>query len=65
LYDGNLRALDANGKVILNDVPSDDYIQYFNEGVEKWSYLKFPYLKDLGKEKGWNRVGPFSTIKCL
>ena len=62
LYDGNLRALDANGKVILNDVPNDDYLQYFNEGVEKWSYLKFPYLKELGKEKGWNRVGPLARI---
>lgn len=62
LYDGNLRALDANGKVILNDVPNDDYLKYFNEGVEKWSYLKFPYLKELGKEKGWNRVGPLARI---
>ena len=52
LYDGNLRALDANGKIILNDVSNNDYIHHFNEGVEKWSYLKFPYLKDLGKEKG-------------
>ncbi len=62
LYDGNLRALDTNGKVILNDVPNDDYLHYFNEGVEKWSYLKFPYLKKLGKEKGWNRVGPLARI---
>lgn len=62
LYDGHLRALDANGKVILNDIPNDDYIKYFNEGVEKWSYLKFPYLKELGKEKGWNRVGPLARI---
>ncbi len=62
LYDGNLRAMDSNGKVILNDVPNDDYMQYFNEGVEKWTYLKFPYLKDLGKEKGWNRVGPLARI---
>lgn len=62
LYDGNLRALDANGKVILNDVPNNDYIQYFNEGVEKWSYLKFPYLKELGKDIGWNRVGPLARI---
>ncbi|TGV02155.1 Ni/Fe hydrogenase subunit alpha [Flavivirga rizhaonensis] len=62
LYDGNLRALDANGKVTLNDVPNDDYIQYFNEGVEKWSYLKFPYLKEIGKENGWNRVGPLARI---
>ena len=62
LYNGNLRALDANGKVILNDISNNDYIQYFNEGVEKWSYLKFPYLKELGKDKGWNRVGPLARI---
>ncbi|MFH4964043.1 Ni/Fe hydrogenase subunit alpha [Gaetbulibacter sp. M235] len=62
LYNGNLRALDANGKVTLNDVPNNDYIHYFNEGVEKWSYLKFPYLKELGKDKGWNRVGPLARI---
>ena len=62
LYDGNLRAMDSNGMVTLNDVPNDDYIQYFNEGVEKWSYLKFPYLKDLGKTNGWNRVGPLARI---
>lgn len=62
LYDGNLRALDANGKVTLNDIPSEDYIHHFYEGVEKWSYLKFPYLKELGKEKGWNRVGPLARI---
>jgi NAD-reducing hydrogenase large subunit len=62
LYDGNLRAMDSNGAVTLNDVPNDDYLQYFNEGVEKWSYLKFPYLKDLGKTNGWNRVGPLARI---
>lgn len=62
LYDGNLRALDAYGKVILNDVPDVEYINHFTEGVEKWSYLKFPYLKDIGKEKGWNRVGPLARI---
>ena len=66
LYDGNLRALDANGKVILNDVPNDDYLQYFNEGVEKWSYLKFPYLKHLGKDKGWTASWSTSTLdECL
>ena len=62
LYDGNLRALDATGKVTLNDVPNDDYLNYFKEGVEKWSYLKFPYLTHIGKEHGWNRVGPLARI---
>ena len=62
LYDGNLRAIDANGTKTLDDIPDDDYADYFYEGVEKWSYLKFPYLKHLGREKGWNRVGPLARI---
>ena len=62
LYDGNLRAIDAQGNITLNDVPSDDYNQYFYEEAKRWTYLKFPYLKHLGKEKGWNRVGPLARI---
>jgi NAD-reducing hydrogenase large subunit len=62
LYDGNLRATDAEGNVTLKDIPSEDYIHHFYEGVEKWSYLKFPYLKELGRDKGWNRVGPLARI---
>ncbi|RUA09419.1 MAG: Ni/Fe hydrogenase subunit alpha [Flavobacteriia bacterium] len=62
LYDGNLRAIDPFGNITLDDIPADDYQQYFYEGVEKWSYLKFPYLKHLGREKGWNRVGPLARI---
>ncbi len=62
LYDGNLRATDAFGNITLDDVPNDDYNQHFYESVEKWSYLKFPYLKHLGRENGWNRVGPLARI---
>lgn len=62
LYDGYLRAIDADGNKTLDDIESDDYQNYFYEGVEKWSYLKFPYLKHLGKDKGWNRVGPLARL---
>jgi len=62
LYDGNLRAIDAEGNTTLDDVPSDDYNRHFYESVEKWTYLKFPYLKNIGKEKGWNRVGPLARM---
>lgn len=62
LYHGNLRAKDANGQITLNDIPTNDYIHNFNEGVEKWSYMKFPYLKDLGQNRGWNRVGPLARV---
>lgn len=62
LYDGYLRAIDSEGNKTLDDIESDNYQDYFYEGVEKWSYLKFPYLKHLGKEKGWNRVGPLARL---
>jgi NAD-reducing hydrogenase large subunit len=62
LYDGRLRAIDSHGNITLNDVPSDDYLKYFIEGVEKWSYMKFPYLKNLGRNNGWNRVGPLARL---
>ena len=62
LYDGKLRAIDSRGEITLNDVPSDDYLKYFVEGVEKWSYMKFPYLRHLGRQNGWNRVGPMARL---
>jgi NAD-reducing hydrogenase large subunit len=62
LYNGRLRAINPTGKLVLPDVKSDDYIHYFNEGVEPWSYMKFPYLKHLGRAKGWNRVGPLARV---
>ena len=62
LYHGRLRAIDSNGLRTLADVPTDVYAKYFTEDVEKWSYMKFPYLKHLGREKGWNRVGPLARM---
>ncbi len=62
LYDGYLRATDSEGNVTLDDIANEDYVEHFYEGVEKWTYLKFPYLKHLGREKGWNRVGPLARM---
>ncbi len=62
LYDGHLRAIDAEGNRTLDDIEDEEYQHYFYEGVEKWSYLKFPYLKHLGRERGWNRVGPLARL---
>lgn len=62
LYHGRLRAIDAQGNPTLRDIPDDHYRRYFSEGVERWTYLKFPYLTHLGREKGWNRVGPLSRV---
>jgi len=60
LYDGKLRAIDSEGNITLDDISTDLYEEYFSEAVAQWSYMKFPYLKKIGREKGWNRVGPLA-----
>lgn len=62
LYHGVLRAVDADGRKILNDVDYQEYDSYIEEEVRRWSYMKFPYLKELGKDKGWYRVGPLARL---
>jgi NAD-reducing hydrogenase large subunit len=62
LYHGVLRAVDAEGKKILHDIDYQDYDQYIEEEVRNWSYMKFPYLKEYGKEYGWYRVGPLARL---
>jgi len=62
LYDGRMRAIDSSGEITLNDVHSNNYLKYFGEGVEKWSYMKFPFLRHLGRNTGWNRVGPLARM---
>ncbi len=62
LYHGVLRAIDENGNVILHDVDYQEYYKYIDEEVRSWSYMKFPYLKELGKDKGWYTVGPLARM---
>lgn len=62
LYHGKLRAVDADGNRILDDVDYHDYLQYIAEGVKSWTYMKFPYLLHLGPDKGWYRVGPLARM---
>jgi NAD-reducing hydrogenase large subunit len=62
LYHGVLRAVDSNGKKILHDVDYQDYLKYIDEEVRSWSYMKFPYLREIGKENGWYTVGPLARM---
>ena len=62
LYHGVLRAVDSEGKKILDDVDYQDYLKYVGEEVRSWSYMKFPYLKSLGKKDGWYTVGPLGRL---
>ncbi len=62
LYHGNLRAIDAGGKKIFDQVNYNSYRDYIAEEVRDWSYMKFPFIKSLGTEKGWYRVGPLARV---
>jgi NAD-reducing hydrogenase large subunit len=62
LYHGVLRAVDHEGKKILHDIDPQDYLNYIDEEVRSWSYMKFPYLKQYGKEEGWYTVGPLARL---
>lgn len=65
LYHGVLRAVDTEGNKILHDVDYQEYVNYIEEEVRTWSYMKFPYLKDIGKENGWYRVGPLARLNTV
>ena len=42
-----------------------DYQEYRDcliEEVRDWSYMKFPFIKSLGPENGWYRVGPLARV---
>ncbi|MCB1161358.1 MAG: Ni/Fe hydrogenase subunit alpha [Candidatus Krumholzibacteriia bacterium] len=62
LYHGKLRAVTADGEVIIDQVDPQDYLDAIAEEVRPWSYMKFPFLKALGPEEGWYRVGPLARI---
>jgi NAD-reducing hydrogenase large subunit len=62
LYDGVLRAVDPKGRKIVDGVNCQRYLEVVSEEVRPWSYMKFPFLKALGPESGWYRVGPLARI---
>ncbi len=47
LYDGKIRVVDPNGKEFLH-YDASCYASHIAERVETWTYLKFPYLKEIG-----------------
>ncbi|MDP7635084.1 MAG: Ni/Fe hydrogenase subunit alpha [Candidatus Latescibacteria bacterium] len=62
IYDGGLRARTAEGEPIFNHVDNQVYDQYLQEEVRSWSYMKFPFIKSIGPEHGWYRVGPLARV---
>jgi len=64
IYHGGLRAIDADGKKIFDHVDYLQFPEYLAEEVRNWSYMKFPFIRSLGPEKGWYRVGPLARINA-
>ncbi len=62
LYHGNIRAIDKDGNKIIDQVDPRDYHKVITEEVRPWSYMKFPFLNELGPENGWYRVGPLARV---
>ncbi|MGB7598344.1 MAG: Ni/Fe hydrogenase subunit alpha [Gallionella sp.] len=62
LYHGGLRARAASGAKIFDQFDYRGYQQIIREEVRPWSYMKFPYLIELGKQQGWYRVGPLARV---
>lgn len=63
LYHGKLRGRDKSGDLLFDGVDYQHYDQLIEEEVKDWSYMKFPFLKSMGRSKGWYRVGPLSRVQ--
>lgn len=61
MYDGNVRMKDKEGNLYA-EFPCTDYLDYMAEHVKPYSWLKFPYIKDLGYPDGVYRVCPLSRL---
>jgi len=69
-YDGKVRVVDPNGKEFVKFGPSE-YLNIIEEHVEPWTYVKMPYLKEIGwkgltagPESGIYRVGPLGRLNA-
>jgi F420-non-reducing hydrogenase large subunit len=45
-YDGKLKVVDPEGKTYAR-FDASEYLQHLAEHIEPWTYLKFPYLKNV------------------
>ncbi|OIP14362.1 MAG: Ni/Fe hydrogenase subunit alpha [Comamonadaceae bacterium CG2_30_59_20] len=63
LYDGVLRVRDEDGHILFDQIDDQRYLELIEEEVRPWSYMKFPYLRSLGAQLGWYRVGPLARVQ--
>jgi F420-non-reducing hydrogenase large subunit len=63
-YDGPAKIIDKSGSTV-HEFAASDYLDYIEEKVQPWSYLKFPYLKQIGFPEGNYRVGPLARLNVV
>ncbi len=64
IYDGTLRFITPDGKK-LHDFAPKDYAQYIAEDAMPYTTVKYPFIKELGPEKGNYRVGPLARLNVV
>jgi F420-non-reducing hydrogenase large subunit len=69
-YDGKIRVVTPEGKEFAKWAPAD-YLNHIEEHVEPWTYVKLPYLKEIGwkgfvdgPESGIFRVAPLGRLNA-
>lgn len=69
-YDGKVRVVDPQGNEFVKYAPNE-YLDHIVERVEPWTYLKFPYLKNVGwkgmvegMDSGVYRASPLSRLNA-
>lgn len=69
-YDGWLRFVSPSGKEYAK-FKIQDYLNHIGEHVEPWSYIKFPFLKNVGwkgfvdgEDSGVYRVAPLARLNA-
>ena len=69
-YDGHVRVVDPVGKEVAKFAPSE-YVDHIREHVEPWTYITFPYLKQVGwkgfvdgADSGVYRVAPLARLNA-
>jgi F420-non-reducing hydrogenase large subunit len=67
-YDGRVRVVGPTGTERARFAPRE-YVDHIREHIEPWSYISFPYLKDVGwqgfvdgAESGVYRVAPLARL---
>jgi F420-non-reducing hydrogenase large subunit len=67
-YDGKIRVADPAGSEIAKFAPRE-YVDHIREHIEPWSYISFPYLKNVGwkgfvdgADSGVYRVAPLARL---